>query len=168
LAQHIAQARRKVAELPRAVALSLDRAIQVRKEHNAYYKIRQPQAQVLGSDGVEGHVHFVNILEKVRALLKHLYPTNPITVPSRPAPTTNEITNRFDKLKVEKVSSSFAATIPDVPTFAKEASVDIKYETEIVDDYEEAFFAACCLIDDMNEVRQFLRRTWKAYVKLPP
>jgi len=34
LAQHIAQARRKVAEMPRVVALSLDRAIRVRKEHN--------------------------------------------------------------------------------------------------------------------------------------
>jgi len=122
---------------------------------------------VLGSDGVEGHVHFVNILEQVRALLKHLYPTKPITVPSLPAPTTNKITNRFGELKVEKVSSSFAATIPDVPTFAREETVDIKYEAEVVDDYEEAFFAACCLIDDMDEVRQFLRRTWKACVKLP-
>lgn len=53
-----------------------------------------------------------------------------------------------------------------MPTFAKEASIEIKYEAEIVDDYEEAFFAACCLIDDMNEVRQFLRRTRKACVKI--
>jgi len=134
----------------------------MRKEHNTYYKIQYPEAQVFSSDGLEGHVHFVNILEKVRVLLKHLYPTNLIETSSAPARSANDITNRFVHLKVEQVSSSLSATIPDVPTFAKEASIEIRYEAEIVDDHEEAFFAACCLMDDLNDVRHFLRGTWKA------
>ena len=162
LAEHIAQTRRKAIELPRAVSLSLDRAIQVRKEHNKYHKIQHPDSEVVASDGVDGHVHFANILEKVRSVLKHLYPNNSVGVLHTPA-TSDEVINRFAHLKVEQPVAGFDATIPDVPTFVKDTqAVEIKFEAEVIDDYEEAFFAACCLIDDLNEVRQFLRRAWKA------
>jgi hypothetical protein len=166
LAQRIAAAGRQVKEIPRHIALALDRAIAIRKEHNTHHKLLDIRKQAtVHEDGIDGHVAFVNILEDVRAILKPLYPKQ-LELDALPSKADiRALTNRFQGLKIEQPSLiSEGSTIPEVPTFAPTASIETKYEAEIADEYDEAFIAACCLIDDLNEIRDFLRKSWKAYI----
>lgn len=169
LAERIVADKRDATAPPRHVVLALDRAIATRKEHHVYHSLdekeneapRHSSAQHL--DGLDTHLHFVKVLEAVRALLRPRYPVaiHPSISPIRRVSPLEQALNRFRHLSVEQPTSS---TIPALPSFVPSPVIETKYEAEVVDDYNEAFLAACLLFDDFNEVRDVLRKSWKAYI----
>jgi len=169
LAEKIVNSKKKAVTPPRHLVLALDRAIATRKEHHLYHNLggKENEAPRYSSaqhqDGIDPHLHFVNVLEQVRKILRPLYPvaTQLSIAPVRRISPMEQALNRFRHLSVEQPTSS---TIPELPTFVPSPVIQTKYEAEIVDDYDEAFLAACLLFDDLNEVREVLRKSWKAYI----
>jgi len=169
LAERIIAEKGKVTPPPRHVVLALDRAITTRKEHHVYHILvgKENEAPRHSSphhqDGLDTHLHFVNVLEQVRKILRPLYPVaiQPSIAPIRRFSPLEQALNRFRHLSVEQPTSS---TIPELPKFVPSPTVETKYEAETVDDYDEALLAACLLFDDFNEVRDVLRKSWKAYI----
>ena len=169
LAERIIADKRKATAPPRHVVLALDRAIATRKEHHVYQSLSQKEneaprhSSAQHQDGLDTHLHFVKVLEAVRTLLRPLYPAavHPSISPIRRVSPLEQALNRFRHLSVEQPTSS---TIPELPNFVPSPALDTKYEAETVDDYDEAFLAACLLFDDFNEVRDVLRKSWKAYI----
>jgi hypothetical protein len=120
-----------------------------------------------GSDGNEGHQHFISVLEEALSILKPLVPKEPVkTRPTAVQVANKTIENKFEKLALEEtddseVSDNFTQTASPSPL--QKPISDIIYEQDETEKEEEFRFASYCLIKDLNDIRQYLLGLWQRY-----
>jgi hypothetical protein len=122
-----------------------------------------------GSDGNEGHQHFINVLEKALSILKPLVPKEQDDkMRTKHASTTrkNIPENKFDNLILEDGDESASEDVTQPtsnPSSLKPPTPDIIYEQDDTENEEEFRFASYCLIKDLNDLRQYLLGLWQRY-----
>jgi len=122
-----------------------------------------------GSDGNEGHQHFINVLEEAFSILKPLAPkeqVDKIRTKHTSTARKNIPENRFDNLVLEdsdeSASEDFMQPISN-PSPLKPPIPDVIYEQDDTENEEEFRFASYCLIKDLNDLRQYLLGLWQRY-----
>jgi hypothetical protein len=121
-----------------------------------------------GSDGKEGHQHFINVLEEALSILKPLAPKEQVDkIRTKHASITRKKIpeNRFDNLILEDAdeSASEDVTQPTSSPSTKPPMPDVIYEQDDTENEEEFRFASYCLIKDLNDLRQYLLGLWQRY-----
>ncbi|KAK2868016.1 hypothetical protein FQN49_003244 [Arthroderma sp. PD_2] len=151
LAECIANYETPKVRVPAIFAITIDRAISSRRTHLG----------VLGDGSEEvdgGHTHFISVLERVRDILRPLFPVERATDNDK----VNMI-NKFEGLDVQEPSDKFMQapdiTIPMPPTPDPEA----KYEAERVHDASEMYSAFSLLMKDYHAFRAKIKETWMGY-----
>ncbi|KAG6156648.1 hypothetical protein E4U37_008352 [Claviceps purpurea] len=154
LAEHIAS---KAVAVPRELCKTIQRVIYAR---SGFGSKLEDHGETIPNLSAETHMHFVGVLEEVRQVLKPLMPTeNSEESPSE----LRELRNRFAGLTVYEPSSKFL-NAPDFERPEKTQNDDVRYESEVMNSLEDAFFALTALINDMNEVKAHIRYMWASYV----
>jgi hypothetical protein len=122
-----------------------------------------------GSDGNEGHQHFINVLEEALSILKPLAPKEQVNkIRTKRASTTckNIPKNKFDNLVLEDSDESASEDVTQPisnPSPLKRPIPDVIYEQDDTENEEEFRFASYCLIKDLNDLRQYLLGLWQRY-----
>ena len=122
-----------------------------------------------GSDGYEGHQHFINVLEEALSILKPLAPKEQVDkIRTKHASTTrkNIPENKFDNLVLEDDDESASEDVAQPtsnPSPQKPPMPDVIYEQDDTENEEEFRFASYCLIKDLNDLRQYLLGLWQRY-----
>ncbi|KAG6120723.1 hypothetical protein E4U14_003230 [Claviceps sp. LM454 group G7] len=154
LAEHIAS---KAVAIPRELCKTIQRVIYARSGFAS--KLRD-HGETVPNLSAETHMHFVGVLEEVRQVLKPLMPTeNSEENPSE----LRELRNRFAGLAVYEPSSKFL-NAPDFERPEKTQNDTVRYESEVMNSLEDAFFALTALVNDMNQVKAHIRYMWASYV----
>ena len=169
LADCIASYDKPVVKVPHSLVSALDRAIDLRKQHNEWFKKPKESDKHSGemSDTTEGHSYFLKILQQTREILKPRMQTDamndflakPKGDPERQK--ASELSNRFNDLHVHEPSQAFLEA-PDVVPQPK-PGLEPRYESETVHTLEEQYLAAHCLFQDIRNIRSFLCQLWKQY-----
>jgi hypothetical protein len=167
LAQHIASYAKPPVSVPGEFVAVLNRAISVRQEHAAGLPpdLERP-GQKEASDA--SHSFFVGVLESVRDILRVRMPSDVVFefVGKPPgsaaaADAAEKLSNKFDHLELYEPSEEWLAT-QDIPSQPK-PQPEPRYEADRPQDDEEAYFAFQLLLEDLNNFRNFIRRTWVKY-----
>ena len=121
-----------------------------------------------GSDGNDGHQHFISVLEEAFSVLKSLVPKVPVDQKQlKPLETTRKtrVENKFESLILEDTeeSDSDETVTRAASTSPKQPSSDVIYEQDETEKEEEFRFASYCLIKDLNDMRQYLLGLWQRY-----
>ena len=122
-----------------------------------------------GSDGNEGHQHFINVLEEAFSILKPLAPKEQVDkIRTKHASTTrsNIPENKFNNLVLEDGDESASEDVTQPtsnPSPLKPPIPDVIYEQDDTENEEEFRFASYCLIRDLNDLRQYLLGLWQRY-----
>ncbi|KAG6032127.1 hypothetical protein E4U19_007687 [Claviceps sp. Clav32 group G5] len=154
LAEHIAS---KAVAVPRELCKTIQRVIYAR---SGFASKLEDHGKTVPNLSAETHMHFVGVLEEVREVLTPLMPTeNSEEDPSELC----ELRNRFAGLTVYEPSSKFL-NAPDFERPETTQNDDVRYESEVMNSLEDAFFALTALINDMNEVKAHIRYMWASYV----
>ncbi|KAG5962805.1 hypothetical protein E4U58_003743 [Claviceps cyperi] len=154
LAEHIAS---KAVAVPRELCKTIQRVIYAR---SGFGSKLEDHGETVPNLSAETHMHFVGVLEEVRQVLKPLMPTeNSEESPSELC----ELRNRFAGLTVYEPSSQFL-NAPDFERPEKTQNDTVRYESEVTNSLEDAFFALTALVNDMNEVKAHIRYIWASYV----
>lgn len=109
-------------------------------------------------DTDDKHAYFLNILKKVREVLKPRLP-NERAYTQKPN-TTGDIINLFEHLDLEEPSEAFQLA-PDVSSSA--APDEPIYKAERQNDMEESFFAFFLLLNDLNRLRSEVSTAWAGH-----
>jgi hypothetical protein len=122
-----------------------------------------------GSDGNEGHQHFINVLEEAFSILKPLAPkeqVDKIRTKHTSITRKNIPENKFDNLVLEDADESPTEDVTQPtgnPAPLKPPTADVIYEQDATENEEEFRFASYCLIKDLNDLRQYLLGLWRRY-----
>lgn len=169
LAQIIANSQPSV-KIPSLIVGIAQRAISARKRCTTWFR------KQVGADSAslsnEGHSHFIAILEQVLVILG----VSPAKIESQPA----KVSQSFDKeaSELKDPANQFSALSLDEldeknylePTGVKKQKPtgtpnDVSYELD--EDYEdglgERIFAAFCLLEDLQRIRDLICQTWSDY-----
>lgn len=176
LAECIARYTKPAVKVPVAVVNFLNRAIELRQQHNTWSRgPDESQISANVDESNESHSYFLGVLEQTREILKPRMPSEMIKdFLSKPSSSVNEqgksdaqvngqISNMFDRLDIQEPSQTFLDA-PDVeqPTDT-EVVREPDYEAERLQSIEEQYLASHCLFQDVRNVRSFLRQLWKSY-----
>ncbi|GAP88697.1 hypothetical protein SAMD00023353_3300010 [Rosellinia necatrix] len=172
LADFISEKRAGVGKVPASFVKTLDRVIRARR---AFGDQIDGQGEVTGDKAApdSAHMYFVGVLEKVRDVMKPLFPSPASSQKQAPQAsadgqeTQDALTNRFAGLSVYEPSEAFL-NMPDVerPQPAKTAGDDelgATYEAERLNAFEDVIFALTALMDDLNRFRERINWIWTAY-----
>ena len=176
LAECIAQFTEPVVKVPLALAKALNRAIELRRQHNEWS--RGPAASELSievEDSNKSHSYFLGILESTRKILQDLMPSEMHSnlLPQSSSKATSQvesgtssdaqISNIFENLDIQEPSQEFL----DAPDVERATSTDAVeepiYEAEKLCSIEEQYTATHCLFQDVKNLRFFLRQLWTCY-----
>jgi hypothetical protein len=120
-----------------------------------------------GSDGNEGHQHFINVLEEAFSILKPLAPkeqVDKIRTKYTPITRKNIPENKFDNLVLEDDDESASEDVTQPTSNPSPLKPpDVTYEQDDTENEEEFRFASYCLIRDLNDLRQYLLGLWQRY-----
>ncbi|KAG6081582.1 hypothetical protein E4U30_006691 [Claviceps sp. LM220 group G6] len=153
LAEHIAS---KAVAVPRELCKTIQRVIHAR---SGFGSKLEDHGETVPNLSAETHMHFVGVLEEVRQVLTPLMPTeNSEESPSE----LRELRNRFAGLAVYEPSSKFL-NAPDFERPKKTQNDTVRYESEVMNSLEDAFFALTALVNDMNQVKAHIRYIWASY-----
>lgn len=178
LAEYIAGFSRPVIKVPAYLVNSLNRAIKLRSEHNAWSRERKDSDELTERANTdESHSYFLGILERTREILKPRMPSDMIDDPLCEPPLgigadrdsveklTSQTRNMFGDLDIQEPSQEFLDA-PDVTLApASRSSVENRYKVETIQSLEEQYLAAHCLFQDVSHIRSFLRQLWICYRK---
>ena len=170
LARVIANAKPSV-KIPHHIIGIAQRAITARKRCAAWFR------KQVGADPAslsnKGHSHFIDILEQVLDILgvsaaktTESQPTKASKPVDKEASKLNDTANQFSALSLDELEENDylgrAGTPEQKP---KEAAQDMSYELDedYEDDLGERIFAAFCLFEDLQRMRDFIRQTWSIY-----
>jgi hypothetical protein len=168
LAEFIVKTTKPRVEVPTSFASLLDRAIVLRQRHNTWWYGRETEEetsdQAISNDS---HNYFVGILEKVREVLRprmkpELLRDSLVRPPGTEGLDDGNLANIFQQLDVEEPSEAFlnATTAPSTIQASKQ---EVQYEAEPLNDLEEVYLALHCLINDLQNIRKFIRQVWAGY-----
>ncbi|KAK5708330.1 hypothetical protein LTR97_000870 [Elasticomyces elasticus] len=171
LAEVIAKAQPQVAVPESIILITLD-VIAGRKECAEWYSA---QALEDGSDldkENSSHRHFILVLEKVLQVLKTTRSEIPPTLSDNKASTKakkkardvaaqGELSNLFACLEVEEPSTLAQTSQQKKPAGVADHSVATTFQ--LVEEQDDRGFATWCHLQDLNDVRQFLKETWLEY-----
>ncbi|KAK5127814.1 hypothetical protein LTR85_004930 [Meristemomyces frigidus] len=164
-------------EIPAAVLELLADVISGRKVCADWYT-----AQVISSNGDastteesnKGHAHFLEVLQETYDVLKaarkrqkvakwHSPPEKSADV-EREAEAKESLPSLFAQLEVEEPSENPLGDEPS-PTFQQqdEHEQQPEYHSLEVDDSAEKEFALWCFLEDLHEIRTYLRSIWSDY-----
>lgn len=174
LAECIARFTKPSVEVPVGLVKVLNRAIELRQQHNARSR-GQTESEPSLEESNESHAYFLGILERTREILKPRMPsemiqdslTQPISDANGQgnsnAQIDGQINNMFDNLDIQEPSQAFLDA-PDVErgTDAKPIR-DPNYEAEKPQSLEEQYLATHCLFQDVRYIRSFLHQLWASY-----
>jgi hypothetical protein len=120
-----------------------------------------------GSDGNEGHQHFINVLEEAFSILKPLAPkeqVDKIRTKHTSITRKNIPENKFDNLVLEDDDESASEDVTQPTSNPSPLKPpDVTYEQDDTENEEEFRFASYCLIRDLNDLRQYLLGLWQRY-----
>lgn len=158
LAEYIAKKCKSTFRAPDVFALALDRAIQIRKEHNAWFRHNTSEDPAK----LDRHSHFVSVLQQVRDILKpHMPKEGKFKKSKQPEQTkasasNQTMANMFEGLDVKDPSD----VIQMPPTATSSVGPSPMYQAEEVEDPGEARLAIRCLFEDLQELLDFVRQMW--------
>lgn len=155
LADYIAASTKPLVKVPSSFAVVLNRAISVRRSHGA-------QAEKSASESsANSHNYFIGILEHVQQVLRPRMAGDKGDTSSE---NIQNVTNKFEGLDVQEPSEAFLQA-PDLPmpTSTTGRTVEVNYEAERMQDFEEATFALTLLLTDFSELRNVISNAWEAY-----
>jgi hypothetical protein len=108
-------------------------------------------------DSNDKHAFFLQVLKKVREILKPRLPKDSV-LPSVPK-TTTDIVNMFENLDLEEPSEAFE----QAPDITPSSSPEPIYKAERQNDISECFFALCLLLHDFSRLRTEVSLAWGRY-----
>lgn len=167
LADHIAGFNKPVVKVPKSLAHTLDRAINLRKQHSAWSR----EQDVLDganqysnqADADVGHSYFLSILERTREILRPRMPSGMVddflSKSSGDDQISSQMGNNFANLDIQEPSQAFLDAPNVENTFASP-----RYEAETLHTLEEQYLAAHCLFEDVSHIRGFIGRLWTDYL----
>ncbi|KAK2811591.1 hypothetical protein FQN50_001933 [Emmonsiellopsis sp. PD_5] len=155
--------------VPGPVLLIAKRAIKLRKTVTSWFLGRGD------SSGNKRHAHFITALENICETLE--WKTNQPSKPNakKPPPTSetqiddadaDRFLNKFAVLTVEEPQETAAQTQPTPAESKMIVSVNVVEEddNEAGDAYlSQLYFKAFCLLQDLNNMREFISTTWSEY-----
>ncbi|KEQ58310.1 uncharacterized protein M437DRAFT_59780 [Aureobasidium melanogenum CBS 110374] len=167
LAEYIVAFQRPPVRIPSSFVRVLDRAIALRRKHNSWFS----NAEKCSKD--DGHNFFLGVLERVRETLKSRMPSDTVDdrMTRRPVGSTTKssdkghIDNAFAALSLEEPGDEFL----DAPPPEKVTGIPVKlddnsrYEAERLQQAEEQYLAAHCLLADVNAIRACIKSLWIMY-----
>lgn len=176
LAEYIAGFSKPVIKVPASLVNTLNRAIELRSQHNAWSRDQKDSDDPTGRvNADESHSHFLGVLERTREILKPRMPPDMIDdalckssagISANRDPgenTTSQTRNMFDNLEIQEPSQEFL-NAPDVaPTPVSPSSAEHRYKVETLHSLEEQYLASHCLFEDVRYIRAFLRNLWASY-----
>ncbi|KAF6235008.1 hypothetical protein HO173_006938 [Letharia columbiana] len=173
LAECIARFTKPAVEVPATLARALNRAVELRQQHNTWCRSRVEAERSVDSN--KSHAYFLDILERTREILKPRMPPELIDdFLSKPSSNGNgqgnsdtqingQISNMFVGLDIQEPSQTFLDA-PDVKQETGNKAVpEPTYEAEKLRSTEEQYLAAHCLFQDVRNIRSFLRQLWANY-----
>ena len=176
LAEYIARFTKPVVKVPAALVKVLDRAIDLRQQHNTWSQGQaesEPLVDVKESN--ETHAYFLGILERTREILKPRMPAELIDdFVSKPSSavtgqeksgvqTDGQIKNMFSNLDIQEPSQTFLDAPDAERATDKHVGLQPDYEAEKIQSLGEQYLAAHCLFQDVRNIRSFLRQLWASY-----
>ncbi|KAK5127815.1 hypothetical protein LTR85_004931 [Meristemomyces frigidus] len=137
----------------------------------------QPSATTLAPDSNKSHRHFISVLQDLYDVLKAArkaqkseappIPGPPPTLCSAEVPSRESLTNLFERLHVEEPSDDpLGGPPPKDGTSSRSGRRGLGAVSENaleLDEEEEKRFAVWCFLQDMREIRQFVRGVWEEY-----
>ncbi|KAI1323437.1 hypothetical protein F5Y16DRAFT_412651 [Xylariaceae sp. FL0255] len=164
LADFISTKRSKVGKVPTSFVKALDRVIRARRGFGDQIA---DNGETTDNDT---HMYFVNVLEKVREVMKPLFPSQ-ASQKKPPQGSPDEkidgtFSNRFAGLSVYEPSETFL-NMPDIePTQSANTTETDKpatYEAERLNKFEDIIFALTAAMNDLNRLRERIKWIWAAY-----
>jgi len=171
-AKVVANSTEPLIKIPEIVQRLLSEAIAARKRCSAWFhKMNEDGQSTELDESNSSHEHFILVLEKAFELLKprfetpqHLDDQNGSGENERNGVSPEDVTNQFEGLKVEDIDEASYDAMPSVkpatPANSTSKSTDLVYELELAETAELAS-NLFCLFEDLNHVRDFLRRVWE-------
>lgn len=151
-------------EVSRGFSLALDRAISARREF-----AKHGTEEV--NEATEGHGFFVDVLERVREILRPLMPKRQSDTPGVEK-DEKPLSNRFEHLELEEQPEA-SLNAPDAPKpaapekstgpSAPDVKAEADLEAKVVLDYRENIFMFHLLIQDANAFMDVIENTWRGY-----
>ncbi|KAI4193237.1 MAG: hypothetical protein LQ348_002920 [Seirophora lacunosa] len=153
LAEFIAGCTNPVIQVPNAFATALDQAIKLRAQHNdrsQESRSEDDKESRIAADAT--HSYFLGILERPFKASD--------TANSQDTEAEEGFANRFGTLALEEPSQAFLDA-PGLPTKPEsEAPLQTSYEAETDQSQQEKYLAAHCLMNDIRNIRSFVRQRW--------
>ena len=173
-AEAVSASTRPRVQMPVAIQKVVERAIHARQRCTAWYQ----ETGVKNDYSTEGHVHFIDVLEKTLSILQPCFATTDATseLPvqeekskgRQAGKTSNDIlSNRFETLQIEDaedildIGESDVSAVKKVSPSKKQLIQNI-YELKI-QSVADVAFEIFCFFEDLHNVRGFLKGTWKKY-----
>ncbi|KAI1303775.1 hypothetical protein F5Y03DRAFT_359023 [Xylaria venustula] len=153
LAKYVAE---KATSVPETFRATIDRVIAIRSGFGG--RLEQ-HGKELSEISDAKHQHFIQVLEKVREILR---PLMPAADTNQNTSIDEKLSNRFAGLAVYEPSPEFLAA-PIVERPAKTGNDPAVYEAETETSFEHTIFALTSVINDMNRVRAHVRWIWSNY-----
>lgn len=142
--------------VPVKLATLLDTTISLRQIYSDdVSEVLEDSAVKRESD--DKHAHFLNVLKKVRNILKSRLPLKRTPMPKPQA--VEEIFNLFEHLELEEPSAAFEQAPDNVPTLPEEPI----YMAERPNGIEESFFAFALHLHDLSKLRSEVSTAWIGY-----
>lgn len=166
MAERIASSTKPAIQIPYTVLRILDRAISLRKKVGSMIA-----SDAADEDADFRHSHFVEMLERVRNILKprmssqqappprNLHNTAQDVVPKK------DLNNIFEALQTEDPLDSLQQAQDSSNSSVEAPSIHggASYTTEALSDWCEALLAFDCLLHDLRGMRTTLKELWTSY-----
>jgi hypothetical protein len=144
--------------------------IRARKECDAFYYAQEREytkaaAETLKSSN-DGHIHFIQTLEDVHAILQTGLPKEVATATNFSEANNDRgetVSNMFEYLDLQEATYSDYVSLAKVPTANKIKSTMHKLEPSPKHTSAETLFATFCFLKDMTDVRLFVHKASKEY-----
>ncbi|KAK3935590.1 hypothetical protein QBC46DRAFT_397181 [Diplogelasinospora grovesii] len=164
LAEFIAAYQKPRVSVPESFSSTIDRVITVRAGFGD--QLNEHGAEI-GEKSALSHQYFVGVLENVRQVLKpHMSSatsaTSFTTVGKLSGNATEDLSNRFDALKLYEPSQQFLDA-PDVERPQKVDDDEKIYEAEPQTSFYDAMVAYTMMMNDLNSIRSHIEWIWTNY-----
>jgi hypothetical protein len=176
MAKTITSSRKPTIVIPEAIFRILDRAINLRRRVSDAYQQANKGCSLQDIESDSGHTHFVEVLEKVKELLKgkEIPPTTtcqqvtPVSTVAKEKEKDASITNGFSGLHIyetsrTKVDFGDMDMDMDLANPGKQDEHGEVYKVEQIPDSQEALIALQCLLEDLAAMRKVIQRLWEDY-----